>query len=81
MKTGQISAKGVKKDGDQAMRNVWCPKYEECLTNAALLDLSMGCEGCPMRMSKIPVFILTLAEIEGCKALLDAVFRFSRNRY
>lgn len=30
------------------MRNIWCPRYDECLTRAALVDSDgFSCDGCP----------------------------------
>ena len=60
-------------------RNMWCPEYDACLGAAAFNDLPLDCRNCPSRNMQVAVFVLTLSEIEGCKALVNAIFRSSRN--
>ena len=70
-----LPAGGAKADRDKTGRNIWCPEYDGCLSNAARHDIPLECGECPMSETKIPVFVLTLSEIQGCKALMDAIFR------
>jgi hypothetical protein len=59
---------------EEDARNIWCPEYDECLSKAARYDLPMYCRECPLNGVKMPVFVLTLCEIEGCKALVEKIF-------
>ena len=65
--------KGVK-DVCIGERNIWCPEYDNCLWNAALADLPLDCTACHMKNIKVGIFVLTSLEIEGCKALVRAIF-------
>lgn len=55
-------------------RNIWCPDYDACLSKAALRDQPLDCAECPLKHAKMTTFVLTLAEIHGCRALVRAIF-------
>lgn len=79
METASIFAgKGKKAYGVKEVyrkeRNIWCPEYNSCLTKAAIGNTKMNCWSCPLKNRKMDVFVLTMAEIQGCKALINAVF-------
>jgi len=51
-------------------RNCLCPEYSGCLDVAAKKNLLLDCSQCPRRTEKYT----TLADVQGCKGLLAAVF-------
>lgn len=67
-------AYGVK-DVCSGDRNIWCPEYNNCLTRAAIGNTKMNCWDCRLKNMKMDVFVLTMAEIQGCKALVNAIFQ------
>jgi hypothetical protein len=74
----KFPGKGGKAYGENnvcsAERNIWCPEYDKCLWDAALADLPLDCTQCPLQNIRIGTFVLTGLEIEGCKALVRAIF-------
>ena len=55
-------------------RNIWCPHYDSCLTEAARRNCQFDCGDCPFRMEKVAQFELTWFEIQGCHHLLGEIF-------
>lgn len=55
-------------------RNYFCPNYDECLEVAARKDFALCCNACSYNEITINRFVLTLSEINGCLALVRAIF-------
>jgi hypothetical protein len=66
--------------GDILFRNVWCPEYERCLREAAMDNVHLDCSLCPWKQSQRKEHVLTGGEIQGCIALLAAIFMPDRHR-
>ncbi|MFH0731267.1 MAG: hypothetical protein V2B19_33595 [Pseudomonadota bacterium] len=71
---------GEKLDVKETIRNIWCPEYDACLSRAARKNLPFDCRECEFRHKQITEFVLTLSEIAGCKALVNAIFRIENRR-
>jgi hypothetical protein len=79
METASLFAGKGKKTDDlyelsKEERNIWCPDYDKCLWNSALMDLPLDCTSCPFKNISVRIFVLTTLEIEGCRSLLRAIF-------
>lgn len=58
-------------------RNIWCPRYDACLTAAARRNHQLDCGACPLSSDCINVFVLTMDEIIGCHRLLKEIFFYT----
>ena len=74
MKKTNLNHKTIKQLQTNHFRNVFCEYYDECLSEAAHKNLPLNCGICVHKNSSREVFVLTLAEMEGCNRLLREIF-------
>ena len=56
-------------------RDIYCPRYDDCLDRAAFGDLDLDCQGCAERSGGSDgELAITYPDIEGCKRLLHVIF-------
>jgi len=65
--------KNMKRTPRQPERNYRCPRYDECLTVAAVVDWPLACDGC-VNEQTVERAILELPDVWACLRLVWTLF-------
>jgi hypothetical protein len=55
-------------------RNYQCTEYDACLMDAAMRDLDLDCDCCPLKDAKHETQIITEMEIFGCIKMIKTAY-------